>query len=297
MNIARRASLICLAAIIAILWCPKAFAEDPVTDFKQNCSSCHTIGGGRLTGPDLKHVEKRKDRDWLIKFIVDPTGVLDSGDPYALKLLDEARGARMNPIAGMSRKRAEQLLDLVAVESELEKSQFAGVQISMRPFTNADVLLGRELFTGEQQLANGGAACIACHDIGGLKAFGGGRLSDKDLTKVFERYEDRRKLGTWLSAPATPTMQPTFREHPMTEDEILGLVAYFEHTAKHEQEESSNAPLIFALMGLLGAAIVLGAFNRIWAFRFRGVRKPLIKRASWEGRASAAAAPKEGTTV
>ena len=31
--------------------------------FRQNCASCHTIGGGRLTGPDLKDVTKRKERD------------------------------------------------------------------------------------------------------------------------------------------------------------------------------------------------------------------------------------------
>lgn len=296
MNIARRASLICLAAIIAILWCPMAFAEDPVTDFKQNCSSCHTIGGGRLVGPDLKDVEKRQERDWLLKFIIDPAGVIDSGDEYAAKLVQEANNARMNPIAGMSRKRAELLLDLVATESQLEKSQFQGVQISMRPFTKEDIALGGQYFTGEKQLLNGGAACISCHDIGGLDAFAGGSLGP-DLTKVFERYEDRRKLGTWLSAPATQTMQPTFREHPMEMDEMLALVAYFEHAAKHEQEESTNAPLIFALIGILGAAVLLGAFNRIWAFRFRGVRKPLLQRASWQGRADAAAVPSEKGTV
>jgi mono/diheme cytochrome c family protein len=31
--------------------------------FRQNCISCHTVGGGRLTGPDLKNVTQRKERE------------------------------------------------------------------------------------------------------------------------------------------------------------------------------------------------------------------------------------------
>lgn len=49
--------------------CPAASrrvaAQETADYFRQNCTSCHTIGGGRLTGPDLKDVEGRKDSDWL----------------------------------------------------------------------------------------------------------------------------------------------------------------------------------------------------------------------------------------
>ncbi len=287
-----RASMFIALCAAVLAWCPEALAEDPATDFKQNCSSCHTIGGGRLTGPDLKNVEERKERDWLLRFVVDPTGVLDSGDAYALKLLQDARNVRMPNIAGMSKKRAGLLLDLIAAESKLEKSQFAGLQIPMRPFTHEDIELGRAYYQGTERLKNGGAACISCHDLGGMGMFGGGRLGP-DLTKVYERYEDRKKLAAWLSAPATATMLPTFRAHPMEIEEILPLVAYFEHTAQNEQESDSNAVLVFILLGVGGAACCLLLFNRIWAWRFRGVRGPLVQRASWAGRA---AASDEGAT-
>lgn len=253
-----------------------AEAIDPAKDFKQNCSSCHTIGGGRITGPDLKDVTKRKDRAWLSRFIVDPGGVLDSGDPYALKILEEARNVRMANIAGMSKARAESLLNLIEAESKLEKSQFAGVQISNRPFSQADIDLGRKLFIGEVRLKNGGASCISCHAVGDIGALGGGKLGP-DLTKVFERYENRRKLGTWLSAPATETMLPTFREHPMEVQEILPLIAYFKTAAMNYEDDTAPRGLVFLLLGIGGAVGAVLLLNRFWRFRFRGVRRSLVE--------------------
>lgn len=282
MSITRsRAALAFLAAACLVVTASRAWAIDSAQDFKQNCSSCHTIGGGVLTGPDLQFVEKRKDRPWLIKFITDPSAVLDSGDTYANNLLLEARNVRMPNIAGMSAKRAEALLNLIATESQLEKSQFKGVTISTRPFTKVDIDLGREYFKGSKSLTNGGAACMSCHHVGGLGGFGGGRLG-VDLTKVYERYGDRKKLAAWLSAPATETMLPTFRNHPLDmETEILPLVAYFEDAAKNQQEEPMTSMFLFVLIAAVGAGALLALAGKLWSFRFTAVRKPLTKSSSW----------------
>ena len=268
-----------LGTLLALLACEVAQAADAVSDFRQSCASCHTIGGGRLTGPDLKNVEQRRDRAWLLKYVQDPGGVIDSGDPYALKLLEEARGVRMPNLAGMGMDRATALLDLIAEESLKETSRFMGLQISDRPFTPADVQAGSLLFEGRTGLAGGGPACISCHTLGGLGALGGGRLGP-DLTKVFERYGDRKKLGAWLSAPATPTMLPTFRTHPLEAEEILPLIAYFQDAAMTQGEDTSPSGLVFVLLGLGGAVGALLLFNRLWRFRFRAVRKPLVHTAA-----------------
>jgi len=256
-----------------------AAAQEAALDFRQNCASCHTVGGGRLTGPDLKGVLDRRDRDWLVRFIVDPAAMLDSGDAYAAKLLEEARGVRMPNIAGMGKARAEALVDLIDAEGKLEKSQFAGVQIPDRPFTPADIERGRAIFRGASPLRAGGPSCLGCHAIGGIGGLGGGRLGP-DLTKVFERYEDRRKLGAWLSAPATPTMGPTFRVRPLDAEEILPLIAYFEDAARREEEDRAPRALVFALLGLGGAAGCFVLFQRLWSGRFLGVRRPLVERAA-----------------
>jgi mono/diheme cytochrome c family protein len=202
-------------------------AQEAADFFKQSCASCHTIGGGRPTGPDLKDVTKRKDRDWLAYFIANPKGVIDGGDPYAQQLAQEARGVVMPTLFGLTRDRIESLLNLVEAESKLPRSQFAGVQISNRPLTPDDVACGRELFLGVERLGNGGAACISCHRVRGVGALSGGNLGQV-LTRVFERMQDRKQLAAWLSAPATSTMQPVFKPHPLQPEEILSLVAFFE---------------------------------------------------------------------
>ncbi len=285
-------TFLCVAWTVAAT---DAHAVDPATDYKQVCSSCHTIGGGARTGPDLKDVSKRKDRDWLVRFIVDPTAVLDSGDEYAAQLLTESRGARMPNISGMTKKRAELLLDLINTESQLEKSQFAGVQIPVRPFTKEDVELGRKYFTGEERLKNGGAACISCHHVGGLGGFGGGRLGP-DLTKVSERLGGRAAFAPWLSAPATPTMLPTYRDHPMEMDEILPLVAFFEHAAKTQQEEPGASLFLVLLIAAIGCGALLALAGRLWNFRFRAVRRPLVESSAWKHASAPTAESGEGTS-
>ena len=153
-------------------------------------------------GPDLKGVEERQNREWLLGFIMDPKGVLASGDAYALKIKDEAGGVIMPPVVGMTRARAEAILDLIATESSLEESQFAGLDIGDEPFSEADIERGRQIFRGEQRLANGGPPCLSCHTVEGLGGLGGGRLGP-DLTKVYERLQGRRIWlpGSWLRRP------------------------------------------------------------------------------------------------
>ena len=92
-NVDHRAAAVWLTTITLLAWNASARAQDAViADFKQNCASCHTIGGGRITGPDLRNVEERKERAWLVGFVQDPQGVIASGDAYALELKQEARG-------------------------------------------------------------------------------------------------------------------------------------------------------------------------------------------------------------
>ncbi len=251
-------------------------AQDTPDYYRQNCLNCHTIGGGRLTGPDLKDVTKRRDTEWLINFLQNPKSVVDSGDPYAAKLVEESRGVVMPIAPGMTRYRAEQLIRLIEAESKLEKSQFQGVKISNRPFTDADRKNGEAIFVGIRRLKNGGTACSACHSIYNLPALGGGRLGP-DLTRVYERLKGRQALSAWLMAPATETMQPIFRNRPLEAEEIHALAAYFEEAARHSESDASTARITFLLTGLAIATGVIFVFDAVWKERFRGVRRPLVE--------------------
>ena len=276
-------AILLIALLAAVGASAQAFAQDRVDDFRINCTSCHTIGGGRLVGPDLQNVEERKDRAWLARFIVDPRPVLDSGDAYALKLKNAARGVLMPTVPGMTLDRAMNLLDLIEAESQLEKSQFAGIQMSDRPFTAQDIDVGRHIFLGLQRLSGGGAPCVSCHSVNGIGVLAGGKLGP-DLNAVFERLNGRKGLATWLSAPATPTMQAVYKNHPLDAEEILPLVAYFADRALAPPESGQAATLIFILLGLAGTAAALVMFDAVWKKRFRAVRRPLVRSVSVEGK-------------
>lgn len=252
-----------------------AYGQDTPDYYRANCMNCHTIGGGRLTGPDLKDVVKRRDAEWLIGFMQNPKAVVDSGDAYAAKIVEESRGVVMPTAPGMSRYRAEQIIKLIEAESKLEKSQFQGIRISNKPFTEADRIAGREIFIGARKLTKGGAACNACHSMHDLSALGGGRLGP-DLTRVYERLKGRKSLSAWLMAPATETMQPIFKNRPLEAEEIHALAAYFEDSAKHGEADASVNRMAFLLLGLGLAAGTIFLFDVVWKGRFHSVRRPLV---------------------
>ncbi len=252
-------------------------AQDTPDYFRQQCMNCHTIGGGKLTGPDLKDVTGRKDREWLINFMMNPKAVIDSGDPYAAKILEDSGGKTIMPIAfNMTRERAGKLLDLIEAESKKEKSQFVGVQISSEPFTPADITNGKNLFLGIEPLKSKGVSCVSCHSMYDIKALGGGKLGP-DLTHVYDRLKGRKSLSAWLVSPGTETMQPIFKNHPLQQEEIHSLVAYFEESANHDEVNQSGDMISFFLSGLVGASFLFFLLDYLWRRRFKGVRRSVVK--------------------
>src|SRR5436853_1498318 len=66
--------------------------------FKTNCTQCHSVGKGKVIGPDLKDVDKRRpDKAWLHKWIKNSQSVVKSGDPYAVKIFNENNKTVMTP--------------------------------------------------------------------------------------------------------------------------------------------------------------------------------------------------------
>jgi mono/diheme cytochrome c family protein len=251
-------------------------SEEAYDYFARNCTSCHTIGGGRLVGPDLKDVLARRDRDWLVRFIQDPKAVIDSGDAYAQSLFRDAKGVYMPTPPNVSSELAGKLLDVIEAESGLEKSRFAGLQISDRPLTVEDTALGRRLFRGETAFASGAPACFSCHTLAGAGGFGGGQLGP-DLTTVYARLEGRKALAAWLSAPPSAMMAPIFRKTPLSGDEVLALTAYLKHTSASGESQAGSGALAFMLSGFGLAAVLLVLFDVVWAGRYRATRKPLVE--------------------
>src|SRR5689334_22472700 len=89
-----------LVAAFALTLCSSrsVFASDSTEAkkiFNQRCTSCHTFGKGVKVGPDLKGVNERRTRPWLLKFIRSSQGFIKEGDPIATGLFDQFRRQRM----------------------------------------------------------------------------------------------------------------------------------------------------------------------------------------------------------
>ena len=257
---------LCLLELIAIASPRGALAQDTAAFYKRKCGACHTIGGGRLLGPDLKDVENRKDRKWLKQFLLDPKATLDQGDPYGKQILSEANGMMMPKVSGVDDAMAEALLDFIAGGGAASP---AGAE---KPFTPADSTFGEKLVTGKRTLASGGPPCIGCHAFSALPEVGGGRLGP-DLSSAFTRLGGRKGFTTWLSSPPTPTMQAVYSAHPLKPDEVTAIAAWLK--SQPAKTASKRGILWLALIGPAGCLIGLFLMNAFWRKRFTSVRRPL----------------------
>src|SRR5689334_4067549 len=54
------------------------FSAEAAAIFNKRCTACHTYGKGIKVGPDLKGVNDRRKRGWLVKFIRGSSEVIKS---------------------------------------------------------------------------------------------------------------------------------------------------------------------------------------------------------------------------
>ena len=54
----------------------------------KGCGGCHSIGGGRLTGPDLEGVTELREYEWILAIVQYPDSMLRE-DPVARQLFAE----------------------------------------------------------------------------------------------------------------------------------------------------------------------------------------------------------------
>ena len=83
-------TLICLGPIQS-----SQAAQSGEQVFKSLCTSCHTIGKGKLVGPDLAGVTSRREKGWLARQIKEPDSLIAENDPIAMQLLQEANNVPM----------------------------------------------------------------------------------------------------------------------------------------------------------------------------------------------------------
>ncbi len=238
--------------------------QDGAQIFKTTCQACHSIGGGRIVGPDLAGVTGRRNEAWLIGFIQRSQSVIKSGDSTAVALAAEYPGLIMPdwPLSDAEVRAVLAYINTTAASAPVTASNLA------EPVAG-DPALGRLLFQGNTRFANGGPSCNSCHDVAHEDVIGGGILA-KDLTTVFSRLGGPGVRAV-VGSPPFPVMQRAFQDRPLTEQEVSALVAFFEQT---DVKQSLHQPLDYGrrlfVAGVAGAVLLLGLYSLIWRRRRRG---------------------------
>lgn len=115
------AVLVVLMAFLVLT--PAALGQTEAEKGKQlfqqkTCAACHTIGGGKLAGPDLAGVTERREEEWLKKWLKSPDTMVMS-DPIAREML----GVYMVPMPnlGLTDEEINALLEYLKSEDAAKK--------------------------------------------------------------------------------------------------------------------------------------------------------------------------------
>ncbi len=208
--------------------------EDPAArKFVRDCSSCHTIGGGKLKGPDLIQAVTW-NRDDLGK---------------AIKKMEKEVGELPDPVISA-------LIDLMKDGNRLQRlndEEQRQIQARRALLAPPDAAKGYKLFWGTEAFVNRGLPCASCHKAGGI----GGMLGP-DLTSVYEKMGEVALISGTEKA-AYKVMEPHYRTKPVTAQEAVHLAAYFKQLSLTQPAaEYSFHPLsLLAAIGLIFGIVVL----------------------------------------
>jgi cytochrome c2 len=255
-----------------------AMADEGSAVFSAKCSACHTIGKGKLVGPDLKGITSSQSHEWLEKWIMSPSAVIKSGDPTATSLVKQY--SMQMPDLGLSQTDVDAVITYIAAQSGGGAAGATGTNAApaaAMKLPPGDAEAGRELFVGNARLKNGGPPCMSCHSISGIGALGGGTLGP-DLTNAFKDLGGESGIASFLSSVPTPTMNAVWTKHPLTPQEIANLTAFIKEGAVAQRPLNVLAQLI--VLAVIGAIVLVIIAAAYWRRRLRGVRIPLVARAN-----------------
>jgi len=247
----RRWQVAALGVLLTVFWLGSIKHSEAAKTgqgiYQSTCAVCHSIGGGRLVGPDLAGVNDRRTEDWLLKYIKSPQTLIKSGDKTAAHIKETGD----SPAAGR---------EAVAPPA---------AQASAAAPTPDEIRLGQDLYEGRVRFANGGPACSACHHVSNDAVIGGGVLA-RDLTTAFSRIGKRGVIAIVGNSPFR-VMELAYAQSPFTDDEIHAVVAFLEFADKQHRFEkpsehgwstyiggSITAGMIIA--GAAGVAVLLGFY-------------------------------------
>ena len=279
---------LCLLAFIGLGWAESSGSAGEKA-FNTTCFACHTIGGGRLVGPDLAGIQDKRSHEWLVKFISSSQAMVREGDPEAVAVVEEYNGLVM-PDAFLSTPEIEGVLSYIATtEAQPDDAEpvgpegvaatdDVGTSVTTIPEPASagsservadQIRRGRNLFDGTLDFENRGPTCNACHHVVDDAVLGGGALA-AELTTVFSRMSAAGVRAIIGQAPF-PAMQIAYVDKPLTEGEISDLSAYLQHAnAEYVNHTPRDYGMRLFASGVVGSAALFGLCGFVWRGRKRG---------------------------
>jgi cytochrome c2 len=216
----------------------KVVPDKPAEYFFYRCAGCHTVGAGKLTGPDLITATQWSlpDLKTAVKKMEKNVGPLTQADisQIAEFLKDPNVSARI--------AKQKQVIE-AKLRAELPPPSFE---------------TGKRLFRGQKNLMNGGPACISCHHF----VNEGGSLGP-DLTLIRDRASGL-VLQSAIQNSSYKIMRSIYEKRKITIEESLHLSEYLSHPEKNDERYAMTIDeiLSLAVAGLSGFFIMLWFLNR-----------------------------------
>ena len=141
--------VLALGVLMIVIWLgPIKYGKAAETGqqiFQSRCAACHTIGKGKLVGPDLAGVTSRREESWLKRQIKEPDRLIAENDPIAMQLLQEANNVSMVPLGLSDAEVVAVIAYLKSTEQQANVATGLPSQYMPTVFTSIVVLIGLTL--------------------------------------------------------------------------------------------------------------------------------------------------------
>ena len=198
-----------LIGLVSVSWAQETEAPDkPAEYFFYRCSGCHTVGGGKLTGPDLITAAQWSSADLgpAIKKMEKNVGPLS--EPDIAQMIEFLKDLNVSDRITRQKQRIE-----AELRAELPPPSFE---------------TGQKLFSGQRAFLNGGPACFSCHRF----VNEGGSLGP-DLTPIKDRASGV-VLQSAVENASYRIMRSIYEKHKISKEESLHLSEFLTHPEKVE---------------------------------------------------------------
>jgi len=136
---------------------------------------------------------------------------------------------------------------------------------------SGDPARGKELFVGGVPMENGGAPCLACHNLTGFGMASGANYGP-DLSSLYEDYGREGVEEVLQTVEDFSSMEAVYAGRPLTESEQTDLVAFLDQTSRLSATPSTGSLFLRVLIGV----VLLFALNLLVGLkRIRSVRKQM----------------------